>query len=678
MSFWTWTNYRWIREMMPSLKNQHDIVTGLWKTDEKWENTYKWDRSESLISNQNTILMKVLENASTYNKWKEKPLYKFIKDFISNLSITESSELLAKLYYYLEVYEMQDEWWSEKLDDKIIPDFNSHSMWEIMYELLITNVYLPEYENQKQFSADMNSLIIRFEKRITKFRLWQKPLVFSPINHRSLLDYMDNNNGSVIKWVKHLDKGIVKRVWYKFALNERDSLEEENEFYFEFLLDSTFNISNDKKKEKLFNREEYIRHLTDDLSKKDLLDGKNFYYTEDSLFRYTVYVWENFYKASDDVDSEWFSNEIQDFWYEVRVMANPKNDLDPEETFANVCRRLPWLTEQILEDIYESYWRWPDWNRWYPSKPEIFDLSRIINAEEKKDWYIKDFNEWSWDSLNPDDRKIIDFVTIDEIPDLVLTDRVREEADKLIHHLNFPELYSVLNLNYPKWILFFWAPWTGKTSLGMYIAAKTNKNVLFGEVLIDKIKWEFVWQSEKWARRLFEVGREEVAKWNIVILYMPEIDWFMSAWGMKNDTDAGMRSVILSEIDWILKNKNEWIIIIWDTNYIGNINDAFRKRFDRELKIDLPDEKWNRTLIKMYMDVHWDDIFDISKNDIKVLARETKWEPHRFFKQWLMNIVSDYVYTENPPAINIGDFRKQLSVTRKQEEDRGKVIRPVK
>ena len=646
MSFWTWSNYSWVRDIIPSLKNKNAIVTGLWKTDEKWEHTYKWDRSEALISNQNVVLMSILENASTYNKWKAKPLRKFIKDFISKLSITESNELLAKLYYYLEVYEMQDKWWSKKLDDKIIVDVNWYNMWEIMYELLITNVYLPEYENQKKFNTDMISFISRLEKRITKFRLWQKPVVFPPINHRSLLNYMDDNNGSVIKWVKHLDKWIVKKIWYRFALDERDSIDGENEFYFEFLVDSTFNISNDKKKQKLLSRDEYIRHLTKDLSKRDLLDGKNFYYTEDSLFRYTVYVWENFFKASDEIDSEWFSNEVQDFWFEVRVMANPKNDLDSEEIFANVCRRLPWLTEQILEDIYESYWRWPDWNTWYPSKPEIFDLSRIINAEEKKDWYIKDFNEWSnktsleeWNSWNN-----YKFYAPDEIEytlnDLILEDKMLEPLYDLLDYFKNIEFYKENNWILPGWMVLSWPPGTWKTTI-MLVLWKES----WAWIFVPKANQEnsLVWESANNIDNIISKAEEYIDEtWNPAIIFFDEADTLFSArWWDVKDFKEWMLSVLLQKMDWFDK-KYQWkLTFAFGTNRDDILDKALLSRIDKHLVIDLPSFENRIKIIDLHIanQMKWIKIqmYELADIDLDLIAEKTKWKSGRFIKKLIWN-----------------------------------------
>jgi len=130
---------------------------------------------DSFRINQNNILINLLSTAREYNKGKKQYLNKFVKNYISKLTIDEDNELLSKLYYYLEVYEIEvttsEETEKLKLDTEILADSNNYSKSEIMSELLFNNVYLPEYVNQKSFDEDMIKLIKKVENRITKFRL---------------------------------------------------------------------------------------------------------------------------------------------------------------------------------------------------------------------------------------------------------------------------------------------------------------------------------------------------------------------------------------------------------------------------------------------------------------------------------------------------------------------------
>jgi hypothetical protein len=69
-----------------------------------------------------------------------------------------------------------------KLDNEILIDTNNYRKSDIMSELLYNNVYLPEFENQKQFDEDMIKLIKKVENRITKFRLGRNPVLFAPVS----------------------------------------------------------------------------------------------------------------------------------------------------------------------------------------------------------------------------------------------------------------------------------------------------------------------------------------------------------------------------------------------------------------------------------------------------------------------------------------------------------------
>jgi hypothetical protein len=51
-----------------------------------------------------------------------------------------------------------------------------------MFELIFNNIYLPNFENQKDFNRDMLELLDRVEERISKIRSLSNPVIFAPIS----------------------------------------------------------------------------------------------------------------------------------------------------------------------------------------------------------------------------------------------------------------------------------------------------------------------------------------------------------------------------------------------------------------------------------------------------------------------------------------------------------------
>ena len=268
-----------------------NIVNHLRKGDEYIKDAIKiedtQDRVDILSSNQNHIILKVLETARIYNKWKEKPLIRFIKEYLLDLSLLDENELESKIYYYLELYEeLNTTWWSEKLDVDIIYNPYIYSKKEILFELLFSNTYLPDYENQDKFNEEMFLLIWRIEKRIIKFMLNNNPIIFSPINPKTLLNYMEDFNWYNLRWVKYLSEWIIRKIWYYFSIARSIDIKEKNDFYINAIIDS--------ESENWITRDDFISYLREDLRLENIINNKEYVFKEDSLFKYTVYIWENF------------------------------------------------------------------------------------------------------------------------------------------------------------------------------------------------------------------------------------------------------------------------------------------------------------------------------------------------------------------------------------------------
>lgn len=602
-----------------------------------WWQALLQDRVDTFRINQNNILMNILNTARVYNKGKKQYLNKFVKNYISKLTIDEDNDLLSKLYYYLEVYEIEGSNSKEteklKLDNEILVDSSNYSKSEIMSELLFNNVYLPDYENQNDFDKKMHKLIKKVENRITKFRLWRNPVLFAPVSAWKILTYMNDTNSNTVKWVKYFDKWIIKNIWYKFALNERADSWEDNEFYFSIYMDA--------KDPNFIDREEYIRHIMEDLWKWSLMDWRDYYFGEDELFRYSYYIWEIFYKPKTWIDDDWLALDHDVLWFEMRIYANPKKDFKPEENLDNVCFRLPWVVESVVTDIYETYWRDEKWNTSYPSKTERFVVQNLLNAEEDKSWMLNELWNWlvaaMWWGESEDRKNVLQEWDMykKEQTKLLIDSKTEETINVFIDQINNSKKYREIWINkMPTWVVFYW-PWgVWKSELCKKIWFETKWLTNFYYLNLSELFNKFLWESEKNIESIFERLRFEFEEtWKLWLLFIDEIDWFIS--NDSSDALSWIRSKLLSELsEW----DNEGIILLWTTNFPEKLSGPILRRFSEKVWISLPNKDLISNLFDLNLSKYDSSLFD--KNlDISKLVDKTIWMSHDFINQWVYNTV---------------------------------------
>jgi len=666
--------------MITNISSLRDITKNLIKSDEYIKDAKKiednTERVDVLVSNQNAVLMKVIETASIYNKGKKPYLKKFIDSYISTLTITQDFELVSKLYYYLSVYELNWVWGSDKLDNEIIESPSDFSKKDIMIELLFNCVYLPEYKNQNQFNSDMLQLLPRIEKRITKFRLWQKPFIFAPVNPRALLNHLEDTSWYAIRWVKHIDKWVIKKVWYKFSISEKFDMAEENEFYISIMIDTD--------NENWFWSQEYIRHLVEDLWKKWIDNWKNFYYTQDSLFRYNIYIWEEFFNWSDDeLDDVWFSKRMDNYWFEFRIYANSRLDINPEEVFANACYRLPELAEQIISDIYETYWRDSKWDTWYPSKPYVFDISKIINAEEMQDWFIDDIDDSNWKikkiRQNSNGKKYRFYKPSEieySLQDLILEDKTIETLYDLLDYFKNINFYIKNNWILPWWMVLVWPPGTWKTTLVQVLWKESWAWVFVADSAQED---SLVWDSAKNIESIINDAEKYIDDtWKPAIIFFDEADTlFSSRWWEVKDFKEWMLSVILQKMDWFDK-KYQWkLTFAFGTNRDDLLDKALLSRIDKHLLVDLPSLE-NRIKI---LDLHirkkmkWIQVpmYELADLDLEYIAKQLDKKSGRFIKNLIWNAHNRWLrmYLQDKKFVMTNDLILSFkNITEKQEKER--------
>lgn len=593
------------------------------------------DDIKNLIEqNKNAIILKLLSDAWKLNKWKKVALKKFIGNYISKLTILEEQELLSKILYYLDFYELHNFWWSDKLDDEIIENHNLFSKWEILFELLYYNSILPEYTNQKQFNEDMDNFLSRLENSISWIKENTTPINFVPINPSTVWNYMDDMSTYSIFWSKKINKWIIKNISYKFHLWQKIDINELNEFSFSFLVEDS-----------IISREEFLRYLKHILKLQNIWNNEYIYWS-DNNFGFSIYVKENFYKDSPNKKLEEIQNFKWDFesiWFEFSIYANSKKDLEPEDELANACYSLPRVSESILNDLFSTYKN--DKSDIYPEKKEYFDLVNYLNFNENHTDNVVDSDDflplWKWFDFNFWNKTIqknnlsIEKVSLD---DLIINDKLKAELERLIKFYKNRDFFINNWGSIPTWILLYWLPWGWKTTIAKILAWESNS---WFYIVEPNIQWEYVWQSENNLKARFDEAKKHVDKtWQNSIIFIDEAEnLFPKRWD--KDHKEWMLSVLLQEMDWI-DSRYKWkITYVFATNRKDILDPALLNRVDKNLEIPMPSVSQLEQIIdlniKNKMKIIKDKMYEKADIDIQLIAKKIEWKSGRFVKKLIEN-----------------------------------------
>jgi transitional endoplasmic reticulum ATPase len=202
---------------------------------------------------------------------------------------------------------------------------------------------------------------------------------------------------------------------------------------------------------------------------------------------------------------------------------------------------------------------------------------------------------------------------------------VREMVELPMKH---PEVFEKLGVGAPKGVLMTGPPGTGKTLLAKAVATETDSS--FYSIAGPEIMSKYYGESEKKIREIFEKASKNAPS----IVFIDEIDAIAPKRGEGTDqTEKRVVAQLLTLMDG-LKSRGQ-VVVMAATNRPDDVDEALRRpgRFDRELRINPPDEKGRKEILRIHTrgmpldeDVNFDEIsrrtIGYTGADIEELCKE--------------------------------------------------------
>jgi len=251
--------------------------------------------------------------------------------------------------------------------------------------------------------------------------------------------------------------------------------------------------------------------------------------------------------------------------------------------------------------------------------------------------------------------------------DLAGCDEAKEEVSEIVDYLRDPKKFERLGGRIPRGVILIGPPGTGKTLLAKAIAGEAE--VPFFSISGSDFVEMFVGVGAARVRDLFEQGKRNAP----CIIFVDEIDAVGrlrgAGLGGGHDEREQTLNALLVEMDGF--TPNDGVIILAATNRPDVLDPALLRpgRFDRQIVIDMPDQKGREEILKIHTrKVKLDERVDLSR-----IARGTPG----FSGADLANLVNEAALTaarQNCPSVSQQYFEEARDKVRFGRERKSKVM----
>merc|ERR1719188_2197369 len=178
-------------------------------------------------------------------------------------------------------------------------------------------------------------------------------------------------------------------------------------------------------------------------------------------------------------------------------------------------------------------------------------------------------------------------------------DEAKEELTEIVDFLRAPERFVRVGAKIPRGVLLTGPPGTGKTLMAKALAGESG--VPFIQTSASEFIEMFVGVGASRVRDIFKQAKEN----SPCIVFIDEIDAIGrqrgSGMGGGNDEREQTLNQILTEMDGF--EGNSGVIVVAATNRDDILDNALLRpgRFDRRVKVDLPDVKGREQILKVHI-----------------------------------------------------------------------------
>lgn len=195
--------------------------------------------------------------------------------------------------------------------------------------------------------------------------------------------------------------------------------------------------------------------------------------------------------------------------------------------------------------------------------------------------------------------------------DVIGADDAKDELTFFVDFLKNPKSFAARGLKPPKGVLLYGPPGTGKTMLAKAMAGESN--VAFIPSVGSAFVTKYQGSGPEAVRALFRRAR----RYAPAIIFIDELD---AVGRSRGNTPAGMSgheeemalNALLAEMDGFTVDLKRPVFVLAATNFdaeegqggIGVIDAALARRFDRRIRVDLPNKENRRQYLQVMLKKH--------------------------------------------------------------------------